>query len=236
VAIRSPVDATTGFIDHSIIHSVFIGQPKTITDERGTWISSIYRDPVRGPVLLQKEGLVGDRVAQPYHGGPDAAICVHLLDHYRFWDSHYGLNLQPGYVGENFTLDRIGEDRICVGDIVRVGSGLVQVSGPRVPCANQARRIGRSDWVKLTIRENRTGFYLRVLEPGAVEAGNAWELQERLNPDGSIPAINRCMYLHFDPDDANRIIEMPGLGAWWRKELIQKLEKQNEHWTATMKD
>src|SRR5262249_28444786 len=159
-------------------------------------------------------------VAQSYHGGPDAALCVHLLDHYRFWHSHYGLNLQPGCVGENLTLNRISEEQICVGDIVRVGSGLVQVSGPRVPCANQARRIGRSDWVKLTIRENRTGFYLRVLEPGTVETGNTWELQERLNPDGSIPAINRCMYLHFDPIYANRIIEMSGIGEWWREEMI----------------
>jgi MOSC domain-containing protein YiiM len=219
-----------------IIHSVFIGQPKSITDERGTWTSSIGRDRVRGPVLLQREGLVGDRVAQPYHGGPDAALCVHSLDHYRFWHSHYGLDLQPGSVGENFTLDGISEDQICVGDIIRVGSGLVQVSGPRVPCANQARRVGRSDWVKLTIRENRTGFYLRVLEPGTVEAGDVWDLQERLNPDGSIPAINRCTYLHLDPIYASHIREMSGIAEWWREQMIEKLEKQNEHWTAAMKD
>src|SRR5205814_613220 len=183
-----------------IIHSVFVGQPKSITDARGTWTSSICRERVLGPVTLRHEGLAGDKVAQSYHGGPDAALCVHLLDHYRFWKSHYSLNLQPGHVGENLTLDAITEDQICAGDIVRVGTALVQVSGPRIPCANQARRIGRSDWVKLTIRENRTGFYMRVLEPGIFEAGNAWKLQERLNPDGSIPAINRCLYLHFDPN------------------------------------
>jgi MOSC domain-containing protein YiiM len=219
-----------------IIHSVFIGQPKTITDERGTWTSSIYRDRVDGPVSLQKEGLVGDKAAQPYHGGPDSALCVHLLDHYRFWQQHYGLDLQPGSVGENLTLDGISEDEICVGDIVRVGSGLIQVSGPRVPCANQARRIGRSDWVKLTIRENRTGFYTRVIEPGMVEAGDAWELQERLHSDGSIPAINDCVYLQFDPEYASRILEMPGLAEWWKEQMIQRLEKANEHWTATLKD
>jgi MOSC domain-containing protein YiiM len=219
-----------------IIHSLFIGQPKTITDERGTWTSSIYRDPVHGPVPLQRNGLVGDRPAQPYHGGSDCALCVHLLDHYRFWQSEYGLDLQPGNVGENITLDGISEDQVCVGDIIRAGSALIQVSGPRVPCANQARRIGRPDWVKLTIRANRTGFMMRVLEPGTIGAGNTWELQERPNPDGSIPAINRCAYLHFDPIFATRIIEMPGIAAWWRELMVEKREKQAEHWTATMKD
>src|SRR5262249_10222217 len=72
---------------YPILHSLFIGQPKTITDARGTWTSSIYRDRVEAPVPLHKEGLAGDKAAQPYHGGPDAAVCVHLLDHYRFWNA-----------------------------------------------------------------------------------------------------------------------------------------------------
>jgi MOSC domain-containing protein YiiM len=219
-----------------LIHSVFVGQPKTITDERGTWTSSIYRDRVTGPVTLGSGGLVGDKPTQPDHGGPDNALCIHLFDHYRFWHGHYGLNLEPGSVGENLTLDGITEDQVCVGDIVRVGSGLIQVSGPRVPCANQARRVGRSDWVKLTIRENRTGFMTRVLEPGVVEAGDAWQVQERLNADGAIPAINRCIYLQFDPIFASRIVEMPGMAGWWREQMVERLSKVNEHWTATMKD
>jgi MOSC domain-containing protein YiiM len=220
---------------HPILHSVFVGQPKTLSDASGTWTSSIFRDRVDGPVSLQAAGLVGDKATQPYHGGPDCALCVHLLDHYRFWQGHSGLNFPPGSVGENFTLDRMSEDEVCVGDIVRIGSGLLQVSGPRVPCANQARRIGRSDWMKLTIRENRTGFMMRVLEPGIVEAGDAWEVLERVNPDGSIPAMNDCFYLHFDPDHAHRIIAMPGLGAWWREQMTQRLEKQHEYWTETLK-
>jgi MOSC domain-containing protein YiiM len=219
-----------------LIHSIFIGQPKTITDERGTWRSSIYREPAHGPVQAQTGGLVGDKVTQPYHGGPDSAICVHLFDHYRFWNEHYGLDLKPGSVGENFTLDHITEDQVCAGDIVRVGTALVQVSGPRVPCANQARRIGRADWVKLTIAENRTGFYLRVLEPGMIQPRTGWNLQERVNPDGSIPALNRCMYLHFDSIYAHRISQMQGLGEWWKDQVREKQEQRGDHWTATMRD
>ena len=221
---------------HPRIHSIFVGQPKTITDERGTWTSSIYRDRIEGPVQVQKGGLAGDKVAQTYHGGSGADICVHLLDHYRFWNKHYGMSLSPGHVGENFTLDDLTEDQICAGDIVRAGTALFQVSGPRVPCANLARRIGRPDWVKLTIRENRTGFYMSVLEAGMVESGDAWLLQERLNPDGSIPAINSCVFLDFDSSYATRMIQMQGLGDWWKELVTEKRGRIDEHWTATMKE
>jgi MOSC domain-containing protein YiiM len=158
-----------------------------------------------------------------------------LNDHYSFWNTQYNMNLQAGCVGENVTLGDIAEDQVCVGDTVRLGSAVVQVSGPRVPCANLARRIGRSDWVKLTIRENRTGFYLRVLEPGAFQAGDPWIIEERVNQDGSIPAINRCMYLEFDANYARRMLEMSGLEAWWKDQALEKLGGPTQHWTANMK-
>lgn len=218
-----------------MVEAVFTGQPKSITDERGTWTSSILRDRVAGRVQVTLHGLAGDKVAQPYHGGPGAAICVHLNDHYSFWNTQYNMNLQAGSVGENVTLGDIAEDQVCVGDKVRLGTAIVQVSGPRVPCANLARRIGRSDWVKLTIRENRTGFYMRVLEPGAFQAGDPWIIEERVNHDGSIPAINRCMYLEFDASYASRMLEMSGLEAWWKDQARQKMEGSTEHWTLRMK-
>jgi MOSC domain-containing protein YiiM len=217
------------------IHAVFTGQPKSITDERGTWTSSILRDRVDGPIQVSLHGLAGDRAAQPYHGGPGAAVCVHLTDHYAFWNTRYNMSLEAGNVGENLTLDDLTEDQVCVGDKVRLGTALVQVSGPRVPCGNLARRIGRPDWVKLTIRENRTGFYLRVLEPGTLQAGDNWILEERINQNGSIPAINRCMYLEFDAAYARTVLEMPGLEAWWKDQARQKIDDQAGHWTSTMK-
>jgi MOSC domain-containing protein YiiM len=208
--------------DSSIIEAIFVGQPKEITDAAGTWRSSIFRDRVSGPVAVHTLGLEGDQVAQSYHGGVEGAICVHLNDHYRFWNEHHGLDMRAGGVGENFTLEHITEDQVCAGDILRVGTALVQVSGPRVPCANQARRVGRPDWVKMTIRASRTGFYLRVLETGMVAPGDSWLLQERPNPEGTIPALNHCMYLEFDPAFAERTIRMPGLDDWWKDRLKQK--------------
>lgn len=217
-----------------IVHAVFVGGPKVLHDERGELISSIARTRAQGAVHLAVAGLEGDHVAQSYHGGLDAAVCVHLCDHYQFWRDQYGIDLPPGYVGENLVLDGIAESEVCAGDKIRIGSALVQISGPRVPCSNQARRAGRPDWVKLTIQESRTRFYLRVLEPGVLGEGDAWVLEERIDRAESIVAINRCMYVAFDRQRAEAIAQIPGLADWWKKQLRAKVRQRNEHWSDTI--
>ncbi len=219
---------------HPLVAAIFVGQPATLEDERGQWRSSIRRTAVSSSVEVVPEGLRGDRVTQPYHGGSGAAVCVHLLDHYRFWKEKLDLDLQPGSIGENLTLDGLMEEEVCAGDIVAVGTAILQVSGPRTPCANLARHLGRPDWVKQTVLANRTGFYLRVLQPGTVRAGDGWLLRDRLNPDASIPAINRCMYLDFHPESAECFIEAEGLADWWKEQLREKLSAKSEHWTEGM--
>src|SRR5690554_5536641 len=135
------------------IHSIYTGQPQTFHDEHGTWQSSIYRTRVEGAIELGERGLAGDQVSDvKHHGSPSQAVCCHLLEHYQFWNDHYGMSLTPGNVGENWTLSGAGEDEICINDIYRVGTARVRVSGPRVPCFKQARRVGRADWVDLTLK------------------------------------------------------------------------------------
>ena len=216
------------------VSSIFVGGPKTLRDDKGDWVSSIARARVPGPIKVGIDGLEGDKITQQYHGGPDAALCVHLSDHYEFWRNRYGISFEPGYLGENLVLDGITEAEICAGDKIRIGSALVQVSGPRIPCRNQARRAGRLDWVKRTIQENRTGFYLRVLEPGALHEGDAWGLLERSNERASIVAINRCMYLAFDAELAAQFAQTDGLADWWRQQFLEKLERRQEHWSQQM--
>ena len=214
------------------IEALFSGGPKTLTDAQGVWHSSIARERRDGPLTVTSQGILGDRVTQPYHGGPNAALCVHLTDHYRFWRETYGVLLAPGSVGENLTLDGVTEETICVGDVIRCGTVLAQVSGPRVPCANQGRHIGRSDWVKLTIRENRTGFYMRVLEPGILKPGDEWIVEQCFDQKASISKINACMYLKFDAAYAERMLHMKGLGEWWREQATEKLSLKERHWTS----
>lgn len=204
------------------VQGIYVGGPKTLRDEQGEFISSIARTRVDLPVEVRESGIVGDRVMQPYHGGPSAALCVHLTDHYRFWDEH-GIYLTYGGLGENLVVDGITEDEVLVGDIVQVGTAELQVSGPRMPCGNQARHVGRSDWVKLTVREARTGFYTRVLRPGFISTGDPWRLLRRSNFIASITALNRCYYLEFDPDLATEFVQLDGLAHDWKERFLEKL-------------
>ncbi len=210
------------------IHSVYVGGTKTMSDSRGEWQSSIYRDPVAGPVNVTLVGLEGDSNTQSYHGGPEMAICCHFADHYRFWNERYSMDLKAGNVGENWTLENITEEDICIGDIYQVGSALVQVSAPRSPCESQSRRVGRPDFVKLTLQELRTGIYLRVLETGIVNAGDAFQLTERLNPGKTIPLFNRCFFHELDVGLAEAFTTLPGLSPEWQQRFAEKLAKKRE--------
>src|SRR5438045_6079342 len=99
---------------------VFAAGPKTLQDAHGKWRSSIMRDAVRGPAPVETRGLVGDRATQPYHGSPESAVCFHSSAHYQFWNEHCGLQLAPGGVGENLTLEGADESNVCVGDIFQI--------------------------------------------------------------------------------------------------------------------
>ncbi len=126
-----------------------------------------------------------------------------------------------GGVGENWTLVHAREDTICLLDVYAVGTAQVQVSKPRTPCHKQAKRVGRPDWVRLVLQELRTGFYLQVLRPGTVRAGDVWHLQERPYPDISLRALNRCVHQQFDPELAARANAIPVLDPFWRKQLTK---------------
>lgn len=211
------------------IHTLLVGQPQTITDERGTWRSAIFRQPVAGPVALSERGLAGDQVADTeHHGTPGQAVCCHPLAHFVAWNADYGLEgaarLGPGAVGENWTIAGATERDVCVGDAYRAGAALVEVSGPRYPCTKQERKLGLADFHKQTIATLRTGFYLRVLEPGLVAAGDRLELVRRPHPAFPVHQINVWGHHQIDPEGARLALELPELAAVWKYVLQVKLK------------
>ncbi|MBP7961567.1 MAG: MOSC domain-containing protein [Caldilineaceae bacterium] len=206
------------------IHSIHTGQPRTINDEGGRWQSSIFRELIEGPILLTEGGLVGDKVTDTrHHGSADQAVCCHSMDHYRHWQEVYGADLGAGGVGENWTLLNANEETICIGDIFDVGSARVQVTSPRVPCNTQQRKVKLPNWVNATIAALRTGFYLRVLTPGMVQAGDTLALVERIHPDATLWAVNDCRYHHFDPAFAARLAALPELMGSWQKHFRNRM-------------
>ena len=213
------------------IHTQLIGQPQELHDQRGRWRSAIFRLPVDGPLALGPRGLAGDGVADTEnHGSPDQAVCCEPLAHYGAWNADYGLHgdraLGPGSVGENWTVAGADEREVCIGDVWRVGGATVQVSAPRYPCTKQDRKLGLDDFQKRTVATMRTGWYLRVLEPGQVRAGDRIELVERPQPDLTVELVNAGVHRGFDRELALRLLDVPELGSGWKRILGFMLERK----------
>ncbi|HMP40624.1 MAG TPA: MOSC domain-containing protein [Roseiflexaceae bacterium] len=211
------------------IHTQLIGRPATHHDERGSWRSAIFRTVVEGPQQLLETGLAGDQVADTEnHGSPAQAVCCHPLDHYAFWNTEYQLEaagrpIGPGGVGENWTIAGATEEDVCIGDRFDVGSACVEVSGPRYPCIKQERKLQLPGLLQRTIATRRTGWYLRVIRPGSVSAGDAWRQVGQPNPGLTIARVNLGMHQEFDRLLALELLDVPELSAGWKRILQFKL-------------
>src|SRR5688572_24480431 len=157
----------------ALLSSLSVGKP-TYIEAAEPWTSGIYKSPVHGRVALSLTNLAGDGQADlRVHGGPDKAVCVYAAEHYSSWREELGVeDCGPGWFGENFSVEGQSEKDAAVGDTYRIGTALVQISQPRAPCWKLGRRWNRPDMPKLVVQSGRTGWYLRVLEPGEVECGD----------------------------------------------------------------
>lgn len=177
--------------------------------------------------MLRFGGFDGDGQAdRQHHGGPDKAVCVYPFDHYPHWEKMFGHELTPGAFSENLTVSGVRETDTCVGDVFRAGGAVVQACQPRVPCDKLARKIGERMLPKWMTGIGHTGFYMRVLEEGPVEAGSPFELVER-HPDGiTIADANDVIYdRSSDTALVERLANLPELGAAGRALFVRRLER-----------
>lgn len=209
--------------------SIQVGFPKELDPESSRpWVSGFWKEPVTGPVEMGWENLAGDGQGdRVHHGGPDKAVCVYPQEHWEAWRELLGPELFPGAFGENFTTSGATEAEVCVGDIYACGSAVFQVSQPRQPCWKLARRWGVRDLAVQVERSGRTGWYLRVLTRGRVEAPQDLVLRERPHPECSVAAANRVMHdRKGDWEAAGALAACPALSASWRKTLRARFEAQ----------
>ncbi len=177
--------------------------------------------------MLRTYGFDGDGQADTQnHGGADKAVCVYPFDHYPHWERALGRELTPGAFSENLTISGIRETEVRVGDVFRVGEATMQVCQPRVPCDKLARKNGERLLPKWVSGTGYTGFYMRVLAEGFVEAGAPFELVER-HPDGiTIAAVNDAIYDRLrDPGLVERLANLPEFGAAGRAMFARRLER-----------
>ncbi len=168
--------------------SVNVGLPRTVTFGKRTMRTGILKEPVSGAIPLGRLGLEGDGQADPaYHGGPEKAAYLYPFEHYAYWADVLGrTDLGPGAFGENLTTEGLLETEVRLGDVLAIGSATVAVTRPRTPCAKLGAKFGSMTFVRTFAAAGRPGFYLRVVEAGMVEAGDAIT---RLATDASRPTV-----------------------------------------------
>jgi MOSC domain-containing protein YiiM len=152
--------------------SLNVGLPKEIPIGDQFVATGIFKVPVSGPVRVRTLNLDGDRQADlKVHGGVDKAVYVYPSEHYPFWQQKLGEELPWGAFGENLTVEDLFEEKVRVGDQLGIGTAVFEVTQPRLPCFKLAAKFQRDDIIKQFLASRRTGFYLRVLQEGILEAG-----------------------------------------------------------------
>jgi MOSC domain-containing protein YiiM len=207
--------------------SLNVGLPREVIWKGRTVTTGIFKEPVAGPVKVRELNLDGDQQADlSVHGGRDKAVYAYPVEHYDFWQRELpGTGLPWGMFGENFTTTNLNEDSVGIGDWFRIGSAVVSVTEPRLPCYKLALKFGRDDIIKRFLESRRTGFYLCVVEEGEVQTGDPIELIERGSGDVTVADITR-LYA-FDKHNLEllkRVVQLEALPESWRGYFQQQLD------------
>lgn len=185
--------------------------------------SAIDKRAVEGRHAVGALGIAGDEQADlSVHGGPDKAIHHYPRDHYGWWAETIGdhaLLQDAGAFGENISTSGLTESAACIGDRYRLGSALVEISQGRQPCWKLGHRFGIATLPATVVSSRRGGWYYRVIEDGAVGAGDALELMERPLPDWSVERVFHLLIGGAgkrEPAALRALAAMDLLAANWR--------------------
>ena len=189
--------------------------------------SAINKQLAEGPLDLAEHGFVDDRQADlKVHGGPEKAVHHYASEHMDFWRRMFPGHADrfvPGCFGENISTAGLHEDNLCLGDILSLGTGRVQICQGRQPCWKLNEHTGITEMAAKFQKTGRTGWYYRVLETGIVAAGDDVKLLERSHPQWS---LNRLIKARFDPNlavgDALELSQLSALSAHWRQAFGKK--------------
>jgi MOSC domain-containing protein YiiM len=207
------------------IVSVNVGLPRVVS-WKGTSVSTgIFKSAVKGSVPVKTLNLSGDEQADlTVHGGPYKAVYGYPSEHYPFWRKELSqADLSWGAFGENLTTEGLNEDDLYVGDQVRVGSALLMVTQPRIPCYKITIRFDRDDMIKRFIASNTSGFYFSVIEEGEVAAGDPIEIVHRDPERVSVNDINHLYYgTSHSAELLQRAVNLEALPASWRDYLRER--------------
>lgn len=183
--------------------SVSVGMPKDVSWHGRAVHTGVWKSPVRGPRMVRRLNIDGDGQGDlAGHGGEMRAVLVYQLQSYQYWQKHLDRDgLAFGIFGENFTVDGLPDDEVCIGDRYRIGEAEFEVTQPRVTCYRVGMRLGEPAMASLLVAHRRPGFYLRVLTEGHVQAGDEITLTRKGPEELSVADTDALLYL---PDRAPR--------------------------------
>jgi len=208
--------------------SVNVGLPRVVMSNGEPVSTGIFKEPVAGRVMLRTLNLDGDRQADlSVHGGLSKAVYVYPSEHYDYWKHELPeMKLPWGMFGENFTTAGLFESELTIGDKFRVGSAVVMVTEPRMPCYKLGIKFGRADIVKRFLASERTGFYFAVLQEGEVGVGDSIELIEGNKHSVRVNDITR-LYTREKHNVGllRRATAVEALPESWRSYFQHRLEK-----------
>jgi MOSC domain-containing protein YiiM len=196
--------------------SINVGRPRLVPRGDGTVLSAIWKEPVSGPVAARGVNLDGDDQAdRSVHGGVDKAIYAYAREDAAWWEAQLETSLGPGAFGENLTVAGIDLSEMEVGQRWRVGSAMLEISEPRLPCFKLGLRFGDPKMVRLFALAGRTGTYLRIVEEGVLEAGDAIAVGPA--PGHGVTVATIAAAVLRDHSLAARMLEAPQLSEHWRE-------------------
>jgi MOSC domain-containing protein YiiM len=210
--------------------SVNVGLPRNVLYNGQIINTAIFKDPVKGPIMLRKLNLDGDRQADlTVHGGIDKAVYSYPVEHYDYWRKQFpDTDLKWGMFGENFTTEGLLEEAVNVGDQFQIGSAKLVATQPRMPCYKLGVRFGRMDVIRRFMTSGRPGIYFKILKEGEVKTGDKIKNIKRDKNNVTVKDIV-SLYIsknHIDIIEMmRRAIKIRDLPEGWRYEFEQKIEQ-----------
>jgi MOSC domain-containing protein YiiM len=202
--------------------SVNVGRPRIVQAGRRQVLTSIWKDPVPGRVAVTPLNLAGDQQSDLVnHGGPDKALYAYAVEDLDWWSEELHRPVTAGAFGENLTTRGVDLTGARIGDRWTVGSTVLEVAQPRVPCFKLALRFDDPALPRRYVAAVRPGAYLRVVVPGALGAGDAIGVTRVTGHDVTMGLV--FTVFHRDHGLAHRLLDAPQLPAGWRQWAVQQV-------------